>query len=144
MISFTVQGTHVFAPLPNENQEHFLRRIAFFERCTQWMCEFERTMLAKDIPGGMSSGFSVQFSTHFSSVTCGITEFRWRNLAFCTVLFDSSTNEITTRLLGIVKQRFDALKQESPFNGVKMLGGFLIEVVKNEISKLEQLRDALK
>ena len=46
--------------------------------------------------------------------------------------------------MGIVKQRFDALKQESQFNGVKMLRGFLVEVVKNEISKLEKFRDALE
>ena len=143
MVSMTVQGTNVFAPQVSENEERFLRRMAFYDQCMQWIHEFERTMLARDVSSGMS-GLSMQFSSNFSSnISTGIAEFRWRNLTFCVLHIDLKTNTITTPFMGIVKQRFDALKQESQFNGVKMLRWFLVEVVKNEISKLAKFRDAL-
>ena len=144
MASITVQGINLFAPQASENEERFLRRMAFYDQCTKWIYEFERTMIAKDVPSGMS-GLSIQFFSNFSSnISTGSAEFRWRNLTFCVLHIDLKTNTITTPFMGIVRQRFDALKQESQFNGVKMLRWFLVEVVKNEISKLEKFRDALE
>ena len=139
MASIMIQGTNLFAREANEDKEHFLRRIAFYEQCTQWMREFEQSMLAKDIPGGISA-LSVQFSSHLYE---GIAEFRWRNFSFCVLWFNPRANIITTPFGGIAKLRFEAIKKTPYLNGVKVLSGFLIEVVKHELSKLEKLRDAL-
>ena len=146
MVSITIQGANLFAPQSNENEEGFLRRMGFYEQCTRWVHEFEHTMLTKNVPGGMSS-LSVQFSSNYfpSHTFASVAEFRWRNLTFCALWFNSETNEIVLpwSWVGITRLRFESSKQEPQFNCVKMLSGFLIEVVKNELSKLEKLRDAL-
>ena len=138
MALITTQA-NLFARQTGEDDQFFLRRIDFYAQCTQWMHEFEQSMLAKDIHGGISA-LSVQFS---SSVGRSVAEFRWRNLTYCMLWFDPRTKLITTPFVGIAKLRLETLKQASHLNGVKILSGFLIEVVKNELSKLEKLRDTL-
>ena len=138
MALITTQA-NLFARQTGEDDQLFLRRIDFYAQCTQWMHEFEQSMLAKDIPGGINA-LSVQFS---SNVSRGVAEFRWRNFTYCMLWFDPGTKLITTPFVGISKLRLEALKQSPHLNGVKILSGFLIECVKNELSKLEKLRDAL-
>ena len=139
MVTTSVErGLNIWKRGPHEDEAHFLQRLAFYSRCTQWLNDFERALIAKSVPN--CTGFSVQFSRNLS---CATAEFRWYNKQFCVLFFDPVTGCMEAAYTGVARQRFLRLMSSPEWSGVELLSGFLIEVVKNEITHYESLRDAL-
>lgn len=141
MASITVQqGCNIYERGQDEDEVEFARRMEFYARCTQWINELERILLAKSITGGVRS-FSLQYACNVSS---SIASFGWRNKVFCILRLDPKTGNVETPFVEKAKRHFFRLMNTSELDGVQLLSGFLIEVVKNEISYLDSLRSVLK